>query len=111
MIKFRVAPKKWIDKKLFITSLSMSILIAIHPQSALADCVYWAKEKTRFQVLDSTTIFLTGGVGGSILTKIFCCIYKTSELAVLKDSFCSYDSAVFYIDGEVYDVRDVKKVD
>jgi hypothetical protein len=78
---------------------------------ALADCVYGAKSKTRFQVLDSNTLLLTGGYGGTIIVKIYCCVYSSSSVTILKDDFCSYESSALYIDGNVTDVRDVKKVD
>ena len=85
--------------------------IAIGCSTAMADCVYGAKSKTRFQALDSNTILLTGGYGGAIVVKIYCCVHSSSDVTVLKDDFCTYDSAVLYIDGEVVDVRDVKKID
>jgi hypothetical protein len=85
--------------------------IAIGCSAAMADCVSGAQSKTRFQTLDSETILLTGGYGGRIVIKIFCCAYASSNLTILKDDFCSFDSSVLYLDGEVVDVRDVKKID
>ncbi len=77
---------------------------------ALADCVYGAKSKLRFQVLDNNTLFLTGGYGGDILIKIFCCVHSSSNVTVLKDDFCSYEENVLFIDGSAVGVRDVKKI-
>ena len=96
-------------KYLSLTSSILAIfLYNLNP--VLADCVYGVKSKTQFQVVDNNTILLTGGYGGSILVKIFCCVYSSSSLTVLKDDFCSYESSALYIDGEVVDVRDVHKI-
>lgn len=78
--------------------------------AALADCVYGAKDKTSYVVLDSHTIVLRGGYGGDILIKTFAFINSSSSVTVLKDSFCSYESSVLYIDGQTVDANDVKKL-
>lgn len=75
---------------------------------AYADCVYGAKSKNKFVVLDSHTVILKGGYGKDILIKTFAFIYGSSSLTILKDDFCSYESAVLYIDGQVADVNEVK---
>jgi hypothetical protein len=80
-------------------------------EQATADCVFGAKSKTSFTRLDSHTIILSGGYGRDILVKTFCFIYSSSNVTVLKDSFCSYESAVLYVDGEVCDARSVQKLD
>lgn len=90
--------------------IAILIIIFIQINFAHADCVYGAKSKTRFQALDSSTILLTGGYGGTIIAKIYCCVYSSSNVTVLKDDFCSFDDSVFYIDGEIKEVRDVKKI-
>jgi hypothetical protein len=89
--------------------ICISFLLSTTP--LLADCVYGAKSKSHFQILDGDTIMLTGGYGGQIIIKIFCCVYQSSNVTVLNDDFCSYESSVLYIDGEVIDARDVKKID
>ncbi len=78
--------------------------------SAYADCVYFAKSKLSFRVIDSHTLILSGGPGPDILIKTFAFINKTSSILVLKDSFCSYDSGVLLIDGEVAAVNQVTKL-
>lgn len=78
--------------------------------NANADCVYGAKNKTGYTVLDSNSVVLSGGYGYNILVKTYCYIYSNPSITVLKDSFCSYDNAVLYIDGEVCDAREVKKL-
>lgn len=79
--------------------------------TTLADCVYGAKDKTSFTVLDNHTVILQGGYGPDIVIKTYAFIYSSSDITVLKDDFCSYDSAVLYIDGEVADANQVTKVD
>lgn len=78
--------------------------------STYADCVYFAKSKLSFRVIDSHTLILSGGPGPDILIKTFAFINKTSSVVVLKDSFCSYDSAVLLIDDEVVSVNQVTKL-
>jgi len=90
----------------FVCGLSL-----LCPSASFAECVYGAKDKTRYVVLDSHTIMLKGGYGSDIIVKTFAFIYSSSEVTVLKDSFCSYDSAVLYVDGEVADANQVTKID
>jgi hypothetical protein len=78
--------------------------------NAPADCIVGAKLKLQFVVLDSHTILLKGGGGSDILIKSFAFFYPTSQVTVLKDSFCDYESAVLYIDGQVVDVQQVTKL-
>ena len=75
--------------------------------SASADCVFGAQAKTSFIVLDNHTIVLTGGYGSKILIKTFAFLNRGSQLTVLKDSFCSFESAILYVDGEVVDANQV----
>lgn len=74
-----------------------------------ADCVYGAKDKTKFKIIDEKTILLTGGYGKDILIKIYdyYTIQSYARVTVLKDSFCSYDSKVLLIDKRVTDVAEV----
>jgi len=76
----------------------------------LADCVYGAKDKTKYTRLDNHSVVLQGGYGNNILIKTYCSIYSSSEIQVLKDDFCSYDSAVLYIDGQICDANQVSKI-
>lgn len=76
----------------------------------VADCVYGAKDKTKYTKLDNHSIVLQGGYGNGILIKTYCSIYGSSEVQVLKDDFCSYESAVLYIDGQVCDANQVTKI-
>jgi len=93
-----------------IERFGLSVLLCFVSFSVAADCVYSAKSKSKFTRLDNHTIILQGGTGGDIIVKTFCFIYATSEVQVLQDSFCSYASAVLYVDGEVCDARQVTKV-
>lgn len=85
-------------------------LLAAGMTSAHADCVINAKEATRFQVLDSHTIILSGGIAGQILIKSLDFFSRTSSVTVLKDTFCDFDSDVLYVDGETVDVQQVKQL-
>jgi hypothetical protein len=76
-----------------------------------ADCVINAKSKTKFTVLDSHTILLSGGIGPDIIIKTYAFLSSSSSVTVLKDSFCSFESAVLYVDGATVDANQVTKVD
>ena len=78
--------------------------------NALADCVFSAKDKTKFSRLDNHTIVLSGGIGSDMILKTYCFIYQSSSVTVLKDSFCSYEGAVLYVDNQVCDVNQVEKL-
>lgn len=91
-------------------SLVFLMLVCCSQAPALADCVIGAKEKTKFTILDNRTIILQGGYSPDIVIKMNTTINRSATVTVLKDSFCSFDSAVLYIDGEVTDVSQVTKV-
>ena len=96
-------------KNIFLTTL---FLLSFN--MVFADCVYSAKEKTSFQILTTgwgAKIFFSGGYGTNFIIELSGSIYSIDELVILKDDFCSYESNVLYIDGEVYDVKSVTKVD
>lgn len=76
--------------------------------SAQADCVVGAKMALSYKILDSHTLLLE--VGNGILVKSFHFFQSGSSILVLKDSFCDFESAVLYVDGEVVDVQQVKKL-
>lgn len=93
-------------KKLLV---KLSVLISLS-LSINADCVYGAKDKSNFVVLDNHSIILKGGYGSDILVKTYCYIYSTSNVQILKDDFCDYENSVMYIDSEVCDANQVKKL-
>lgn len=95
--------KKWAVTSVVLTSFFMA-------GSVSADCVYGAKDKRSYSVIDNHTIILTGGFRDNIMIKTYCFIYNSSQLQVLKDSFCSHENAVLYIDGEVCDASQVQKL-
>ena len=94
---------KFLLKVAFIVSF-------VFTSNSYADCVFGAKNKTKYNRLDNNTIILSGGFGSEIMIKTFCFISPASSVKVLKDSFCSYESSVLYIDGEVCDVNNVSKL-
>ncbi len=93
----------------YVLGLAIQLLI-LSPFVAYADCVIGAKSKTSYVVLDSHTIMLQGGYGEDIIIKTFSFITDYSSVTVLKDDFCSFESAVLYIDGEVVDAEGVTGV-
>ena len=75
---------------------------------AHADCIFGAKSKMSYLILDSHTIILKNGPGKDIMIKSFAFFNTASTISVLKDSFCDYESAVLYVDGQVVDAQQVK---
>ena len=88
----------------------MGVLMWTTCATAYADCVMGAQEKTSFLMLDSHTVMLTGGYGSKIIIKTFAFLNNGSQVTVLKNSFCSYESSVLYVDGEVVDANQVTNV-
>jgi NDP-sugar pyrophosphorylase family protein len=91
-------------KKLFL-----ALTLFLFSSVSFADCVVSAKSAMRFSVIDSHTIILKG-IGRDILIKTLSFIYPSSSVTILKDSFCDYENAVLYIDGQVSDVTQVKNL-
>lgn len=91
-----------------VAAIGAALLLSM--TTARADCVLNAKSKTSYVVLDSNTIILKGGIGKDILIKSFSFFYSSSQVTVLKDSFCDYESAVLYVDGQVVDAQQVKGI-
>src|SRR3954453_16410535 len=89
-----------------IYTLAAFLLLA---GSARADCVVGAQMAARIVILNSNTIVLQTASGG-ILIKTYHYFFGRPSLTVLKDSFCDFDSAVLYVDGEVVDAQSVKRV-
>lgn len=77
---------------------------------AKADCIYGAKTKTNFSMIDSHTAILKGGVGPDLLIKTMDFIYSGSSILVLKDSFCDYDDSAIYIDGNTINLTQVRRL-
>lgn len=73
------------------------------------NCVYNAKECQNYKLINSNTLVLSNCYGSNdILIKTYCYIYESSEISILKDEFCSYDTNVLVVDGEVCDVNEVE---
>ncbi len=87
--------------------LSLVLLLSV---AAHADCVINARSKTKVTIVDSHTIILSGGIGPDIMIKSWAFFNRFSEITVLKDSFCSYESDVLLVDGQVEDVNQVTKL-
>jgi hypothetical protein len=76
-----------------------------------ADCVHGAKDKKKFTVVDSHTVSLGGGTGPEIIIKTHTAVDASAAITVLKDSFCSHETAVLLVDGETVDATKVSVVE
>jgi hypothetical protein len=88
----------------------VAFVVILSAQHCYAGCVYGAKSKSAFIVLDNHTFVLKGGYGSDILVKTYAYVRRNSEITVLKDSFCSYDSSAIYIDGELAALKQVERL-
>ena len=88
----------------------VAFVVILSAQHCYAGCVYGAKNKSSFIVLDNHTFVLQGGFGSDILIKTYAYVRSSSEITVLKDSFCSYDTSAIYIDGELAQLKQVEKL-
>lgn len=92
--------------------LLLSILI--FPSLSKPDCVYNAKEKTKYQILSTGyggKILFSGGYGNDFIVEVDGYVYSNVDsVMILKDDFCSWESNAIYIDEEVFDVKSVTKI-
>ena len=91
-------------------AIAIGVLMFACVNSALADCVLNAKSKSAYVILDSHTLILQGGIGKDIVLKSYHFFHNGSQVTVLKDNFCDFESAVLYVDGELVDVQQVKSL-
>jgi len=79
------------------------------------DCVYDAKDKSSFKVLETgygAKIYFSGGTGSDFIIKLDGSLYSKNlnEVYFIKSDFCSWESDVIVIDDEVFGVKSVTKV-
>ena len=95
------------EMRKLLTAFCITAFISSHP--AKVDCVVGASMALSFNILDNSTIILNGP--SKILIKTYCyCFYAGTTVTVLKDSFCSYEHAVLYVNGTAVDAQDVKRL-
>jgi len=89
----------------------LTLLLSLTHCFAMADCVEGAMSKTKFSRLNNHTVALTGWYGSPIVIKTSCRIKRSSQIAILKDSFCSSSEAVLSVDGIECDAENVSEGD
>ena len=77
-------------------------------------CVYGAKDVSSYRVIDTgygAKIYFSGYT--DFIVELDDAIYSSTfdEIYFIKDDFCSWESDVLVIDGEVYGVQKVTKLD
>jgi hypothetical protein len=82
---------------------------AVLASMAAADYIY-ASDVSKWQLIDRHHIILytTYGTAVAILDIPYCYIYPSSDIRFISDSIGNWDKIL--IDGEVCDVREVKKL-
>ncbi len=82
--------------------------------TAFADCIYGAKDKESYKIIDTgygAKIYFSGGYGDDFIIELNGSIFGTiDEVYFIKDDFCNWEDDVIVIDGEVFGVRSVKKL-
>ena len=99
--------------KAFLVLLS---LIFLNYNNNNYECVWGAKDKTSYKVLETgygAKVYFSGGYGSAFIVKLDGSIYtKTfNQVYFIKDDFCDYEDDVLVIDDEVFGVQTVSKVD
>ena len=61
-------------------------------------------------ILDDHSVMLRGGYGNDIIVKTYAYLNTSSDITILKDSFCDFESAVLYVSGEVVNANEVKSI-
>lgn len=84
--------------------------------SIYADCVYGAKDKDSYKILETgygAKIYFSGGYGSDFIIQLSGSLYSSyiDEIYFIKDDFCNYEDDVIVIDGEVFGVTSVNKID
>ena len=92
--------------------LIAALLLSVY---SYADCVFGAKEKTSFKVIKTgygAKILFSGSYVDDFIIEIDGSIYNETldEIYFIKDNFCSWESDVIVINGEVFGVKSVDKV-
>lgn len=98
-------------KKLILSSLLFFFSISV-----FANCVFGAKDKTSYKILETgygAKIYFSGGYSSDFIIEISGSIYSSyiDEIYFLKDDFCDYESDVIVIDEEVFDILSVTEVE
>tara|TARA_B100001059_G_C17625742_1_gene471821 strand:+ start:277 stop:576 length:300 start_codon:yes stop_codon:yes gene_type:complete len=83
--------------------------------SVFADCVFGAKDKTSYKIIETgygAKIYFSGGYSSDFIIELSAPIYGSyiDEIYFLKDDFCDYESEVIVIDEEVFDVLSVTEI-
>jgi hypothetical protein len=87
-----------------------------NPSDNNYDCVWGAKDKTSYRVLETgygAKVYFSGGYGSAFIVKLDGSLYTRTfdQVYFVKDEFCDYEDDVLVIDDEVFGVQTVSKVD
>ena len=102
--------------KQFIVKNLLLIICILFTSLTFADCVWGAKDKDTYRVIDTgygAKILFSGGYTNDFIIKIDGSIYSKNldEVYFIKDDFCDWESDVLVIDGEVFGVQSVTDID
>ncbi|MDB4148616.1 hypothetical protein N9591_02595 [Flavobacteriaceae bacterium] len=80
------------------------------------DCIWGAKDKSGFKVLETgygAKIYFSGGYSDNFIIKLDGSLYSNvlDEVYFIKDEFCDWEDDVIVINDEVFGVQKVTKVD
>ena len=98
-------------KKLILLSLLFFL-----STSVFADCVFGAKDKSSYKIIETgygAKIYFSGGYSSDFIIELSGSIYSSyiDEIYFLKDDFCDFESDVIVIDEEVFDILSVTEID
>ncbi|MGS0976160.1 hypothetical protein [Burkholderia glumae] len=88
----------------------LSALILCWSATSHADCVVGQQSATSVIVLSSNVLLLSGGYAGFTLVKSLTPIYRGANFAVVKDSFCDFDSNAIVMNNQPLTIQQVKNM-
>lgn len=91
------------------------LILILLPITIKADCIWGAKDKTEYKVINTgygAEIYFSGGYGYDFIIELDGAIYYETldEIYFIKDDFCDWDSDVIVIEGEVFGVKSVSQL-
>lgn len=91
--------------------LLLAIALSLFAGSAHADCALNVKTKTHWEKIGDRVIILKGGIGPDILVEFLSYVGSTSQLVVLKNTFCSFERNAILVDNRIGQISNVSNLD
>ncbi len=88
----------------------ISAIVLCWATASHADCVVGQRSATSVIVLGQNVLLLSGGYAGFTLIKSLMPLYRGANFAVVKDSFCDFDSGAILMNNQPLSIQQVKNM-